>query len=64
MAGDCEDGQVRLSDGRINEQNFTMDGRLEICFNNAWGTVCNTAFRVLDAQVACGQLVGFERQGL
>lgn len=64
MAGDCEDGQVRLSGGRIDNQNLTMDGRLEICFNNAWGTVCNNLFRINDAQVACNQLIGFDREGL
>lgn len=63
MAGDCEDGRVRLVDGNTDEQNLTMDGRLEICFNNAWGTVCNTSFRVIDAQVACDQLIGFARDG-
>lgn len=63
VAGDCEDGQVRLSEGEIDEDNFTMDGRLEICFNNAWGTVCNNFFRTFDAEVACNQLPGFNRQG-
>lgn len=58
MAGDCEDGQVRLVQGMVDEENLTMDGRLEICFNNAWGTVCNNFFRLTDAQVACNQLIG------
>ena len=47
----------------MNNQTQTMDGRLEICINNAWGTVCNNSFRAVDAQVACDQLVGFERAG-
>lgn len=64
MAGDCEDGQVRLVQGMVDEENLTMDGRLEICFNNAWGTVCNNFFRLTDAQVACNQLIGFDREGL
>ena len=49
--------------GKINNQTQTMDGRLEICINNAWGSVCNNSFRAIDAQVACNQLVGFERRG-
>ena len=51
-------------DGLVDNQTLTMDGRLEICINNAWGTVCNNLFRVRDAQVACNQLIGFEREGL
>ncbi len=64
MAGNCQDGEVRLSGGVVDDQNFIMDGRLEICFNNAWGTVCNNAFRAVDAEVACDQLPGFNRDGL
>ena len=37
---------------------------MELCINNAWGTVCGTSFSVPDAQVACNQLVGFQREGL
>ena len=55
---------MRLTGGAVDDQNFTTDGRLEICFNNAWGSVCNHFFRALDAQVACGQLPGFDREGL
>lgn len=62
-AGDCEDNTVRLVDGVVNLTTQTMNGRLEICINNAWGSICNNSFRVLDAEVACHQLTGFERQG-
>ena len=62
-AGDCVDDQVRLVDGATDEQNLTMDGRLEICINNAWGTICNNNFRQVDVEVACGQLSGFQREG-
>jgi hypothetical protein len=64
MAGNCEDGQARLVEGAVDESSLTMDGRLEICLNNAWGTVCNNSFRTADAQVACDQLTGFAREGL
>ena len=63
VRGDCDDGEVRLVDGTLDKENRTLDGRLEICFNNAWGTVCNNSFRTFDAQVACDQLVGFAREG-
>ena len=50
-------------EGVANNQSQSMDGRLEICINNAWGTVCNNSFRGIDAQVACDQLAGFDREG-
>ena len=63
MAGNCVDGEVRLVDGAVDEMNHTLDGRVEICFNNAWGTVCDNFFHTIDAQVTCDQLTGFAREG-
>ena len=33
-----------------------LTGRVDFCFNNVWGTVCDDAFGNLDAQVVCRQL--------
>lgn len=33
-----------------------MDGRLELCINNMWGTVCDDWFDVRDADVVCKKL--------
>ena len=63
LKGDCDDGDLRLEGGMDVYESKTREGRVEICFNNAWGTVCNTSFSVPDALVACNQLVGFEREG-
>ncbi len=63
-AGNCHHNSLRLTGGNQSSQSQTMNGRLELCFNNAWGTVCNKSFRAIDAQVACNQLVGFEREGI
>lgn len=49
-------------DGRSTDS--TKEGRLELCLNDAWGTVCNSSFGYYDAVVACGQLTGFHSQGI
>ena len=35
---------------------------MEVCINNAWGTVCNRLFSPEDAATACQQLGGFHRE--
>lgn len=50
-AGNCNDGEIQLVGG----QNITL-GRVEVCVNNAWGTVCNSRFGTNEARVICRQL--------
>lgn len=53
----CSDGDVRLVGGGTSNQ-----GRVEVCVNNAWGTVCHNSWGYQEANVVCGQL-GYLRQG-
>ena len=34
--GQCEEGSIRLADGIIEQE-----GRLEVCVNEVWGSVCD-----------------------
>lgn len=53
----CTHGDVRLADGQsLNE------GRVEVCLNSMWGTVCDDAWGNIDAQVVCNQL-GYASSG-
>ena len=54
----CTSGQLRLADG-----NIANEGRVEICMNNEWGTVCDDSFSSTDATVACRQL-GYSTTGM
>lgn len=51
----CTQGSVRL-------RGTATFGRLEVCHDNVWGTVCETDFGTPDAQVVCRQL-GFSATG-
>ena len=48
---------MRLVDGSI-----PSEGRVEVCYNNQWGTVCDIGWDNRDAGVACGQ-AGFSLTG-
>ena len=49
----CTDNTIRLVGGNSSNQ-----GRLEVCVNSAWGSVCDSAgvFTSDEAKVVCRQL--------
>ena len=62
VVGHCETSDVRLN-GVVNEVAGTAEGLVEVCINNAWGTVCSNFFDEIDAGVVCVGAGGYSRNG-
>lgn len=63
VAGNCTHNHLRFAD-RVDDTTMnTTTGRIEICLNNAWGTICRNEFGIPDAQVACNQIAGYQSEG-
>ena len=53
----CSHGSIRLRDST-----GSMNGRVEVCLNGDWGTVCHDGWSTVDSNIACRQL-GFSNSG-
>ena len=54
----CSDGDIRLVGG-----NTDNEGNVQICYNNAWGSVCDDYWGIADSNVVCRQL-GYQPYGI
>ena len=54
----CTEGEIRL-----NGTSYSTYGRVEVCVNGTWGTVCHDDWDDRDASVVCRQL-GFSPHGI
>ena len=53
----CTHGDIRLAGG-----NSSLEGHVEVCYDEVWGTVCSQGWGNIDAAVVCRQL-GFLSTG-
>ena len=47
----CEEGELRLVEGHS-----VTNGRVEICIEERWGTVCGDSWDIVEVEVICRQL--------
>ncbi len=54
----CDNGDIRLINGTVPNE-----GRVEVCVNSTWGTVCDGMWENDDTEVVCKQL-GYTPDGI
>ncbi len=58
----CTNGDIKLMNGRFPSEN-QIEGRVEICYNNVYGTVCDHYWNEFNAQVVC-RVLGHTGEGM
>ena len=48
----CQEGELRLANGDADG----LSGRVEVCLDDFWGTVCDNGWDVRDDTTVCRQL--------
>ena len=51
IQSNCTDGDIQLVGGSNK-----YEGRIEVCVNQAWGTVCSYIYNINVGKVVCGQI--------
>ena len=52
----CASIACRTGDLRLQGSSVQGSGRVEVCINNAWGTICDNSWNSNDARVVCKKL--------
>ena len=47
---------------RLQDGTHTSNGRVEVCQDGIWGSVCSSGWDLMDARVVCRQL-GYNTEG-
>ena len=58
LPADCNDGDLRLRGSSI-----LLEGRVEVCYDGVWGTVCDDFWGSTEVAVVCRQL-GYSSSGI